>query len=505
MTLKSQALFTSHLRRLQKLSLNVLVQDPSRNQALQLEVAGVYLDFSKQRIDSRALNALLAWSDSLGWRTAARAMRDGAQINASEGRSVQHMALRADPTPAQFAPAMQQMRALVEALRSGEKRSASGERVVDVIHVGIGGSHLGPQLVCEALAHLPESARVRVHFLANIDGHQVTSLCNALNPNTTALIIASKTMTTLETRLNAEVIREWLGPARVAAQVFAVSAAPELALSMGIRAEHVLPFSDSIGGRFSLWSPIGLPIALQVGWEHFSALLSGARQMDQHFLEAPTNANAPLLMALLGVWNRNGLGYGTLSIAAYDERLRLLPAFLQQLEMESNGKTVSKEGATVAYATAPVLWGQTGTPGQHAYFQWLHQGSDIAPVDFIAASKPDHSYQSLHQALLENCFAQSRALMLGRDHTDPNRKFIGNRPSTTLLLERLTPTTLGALLALYEHKVFVQGHVWNINSFDQFGVELGKAMATQLAGDGADQVALDASTKTLLARVRAQA
>ncbi len=501
------SLLAPHRDRLSGPLAALLEKDPTRLAQFAVQIGELYMDFSKQRIDRELINALLGHADALKWREQAIAMREGAIVNATEHRAVEHMALRARPMKAEFQPAFARMQQLVEQIHSGALRSAAGTAFTDVVHIGIGGSHLGPQLVCEALSQSPEHpARLRVHFVANIDGHAVSALLRSLNRDSTIVIIASKTMTTLETRLNADVVRNWLAPAqdplaqrRLASQVFAISAAPARAAEFGIAAAHVLPFSDSIGGRFSLWSTIGLPIALQIGWAGFEALHAGARLMDDHFLQAPSAANLPLLAALIGLWNRNGLEYASLGLAPYDERLRLLPAFLQQLEMESNGKSVDRQGNPILDKTVPVLWGQTGTPGQHAYFQCLHQGTDIVPVDFVAVVKPDHDHPQLHRALLENCFGQSRALMCGREHSDPNRRFTGGRPSTTILLDRLSPSAMGSLLALYEHKVFVQGVLWNINSFDQFGVELGKEMAQTLAKG--ELGGLDASTRALMAKL----
>jgi glucose-6-phosphate isomerase len=396
---------------------------------------------------------------------------------------------------------------LAETIRSGAWQGFAGKPVTDVVNIGIGGSDLGPAFICGALA--PFTGKVRTHFVANVDGRQLHDTLANLNPETTLFIVVSKTFTTVETLQNANTARDWLRKAgcpepALSQHLIAVSAKPERAVAFGVAAANVLPFADWVGGRYSVWGPVGVSVAIQIGATHFEALLAGANEMDEHFARVPLESNLPVLMALLGVWNINFLGLPALSIAPYHQRLARLPAYLQQLDMESNGKSVTRDGAPLPYPTAPIVFGEPGTNGQHAYFQLLHQGSHVVPMDFIAAIADDVALPAHNAALLGNCIAQSRAFAFGRaalSASDPlaaHKAFAGNRPSTTLLLDALTPHSLGALIALYEHKVFVQSVVWGINAFDQWGVELGKEMAHEIAQGNIPAASLDSSSLGLL-------
>jgi glucose-6-phosphate isomerase len=512
-----------HGVRLRLIQLNDLfAQDPQRVDALTFEGAGLYLDLSKNRFDSKALDSLLELARQRDLDRTRAAMFNGEKINMTEDRPVLHVALRAAPerdirvdgvnVVPDVTAQRRKMAGLVDAIRDGQWRGFDGQRITDVVHIGIGGSDLGPRMVTAALAPY-HSGTLRVHFVANLDGADLGPLLQALDPRSTLFIVASKSFTTMETLANAMTARRWLleaagnDQAAVARHFVALSANPKATVEFGIEEANRLTFWDWVGGRFSLWSVIGMPIALAVGNDHFDALLAGARAMDDHFETAPMAQNLPLLMALTGVWYRNVLNRPTYAILPYDERLALLPAYLQQAEMESNGKRVQANGHAVGVDTAPVIWGGVGTNAQHAFFQMLHQGTHWVPADFIAAIRPHHDLPEHHDGLLANCLAQTAALMAG-DPTalDPHRVFEGNRPSSTILLDALTPTTLGALIAAYEHKIFCQGQLWGVNAFDQFGVQLGKTLAKEVApalASGAVE-SLDPSTGRLIERIRAR-
>jgi glucose-6-phosphate isomerase len=386
-------------------------------------------------------------------------------------------------------------------VRSGRIRGAAGRALTDVLNLGIGGSDLGPRLACDALKHCSRSGP-RAHFVSNVDGSAIADALARLTPATTLVVISSKTFSTQETLLNAATVRAWLErglKGKAARHLCAVTADPERAAAFGVSADRIFRTWDWVGGRYSLCSAVGLPVALAIGMERFDELRAGARAMDEHFAQAPLEKNLPVVMGLLEVWNVNFLGCGARAVLPYDERLRWLPAYLQQLEMESCGKSVTRDGAPAGHATAPVTWGGVGTDGQHAYFQMLHQGTQIVPADFIACCRPHHRLRGHHQALLANFFAQTEALARGMDAREaesemraqrlpeaaiapllPHRVFDGNRPTTSILIDELTPRALGALIALYEHKVFVQSVIWNANAFDQWGVELGKSLAGRI-------------------------
>lgn len=505
---------------------DLFAADPGRARAFTVDACGIMLDASKHVMTQEVWAALGALASECGVEERRRAMFAGEPINLTEGRAALHVALR-DPQPRrEVAEVLQRLRRFAQAVRSGEWTGHGGGRITDIVHIGIGGSHLGPELAVEALAPYA-TPELRLHFVANVDGQALHAVLSRLDPRSTLFIIASKTFTTLETMMNAATARAWYvagGGTAVARHFVALSTNLEATAAFGIPAENVFPFWDWVGGRYSVWSAIGLPVMLAIGPDAFDAFLAGAHTMDRHFMEAPWDRNLPLRLGLTGVWNRNFRGHATLCVAPYDERLRLLPAYLQQLEMESNGKSVALDGTPLDLQTAPVLWGQAGTNGQHAFFQMLHQGTDVVPVDFVACLVPHHPYAGHHRSLLANCLAQSEALMRGKTADEAyremreqgmdeararalmtHRRFPGNRPSSTLLLERLDPATFGALLALYEHKVLVQATVWDVNAFDQWGVELGKVLAktieAELAGDTA--LAHDASTNALIAKVRA--
>ena len=497
-------------------------RDAGRAAALSFEAPEVFADLSKNRLDTATLKFLLDLARECGLEARRDAMLAGEPINTTEGRAVLHTALRAPRGQGLFSDdvhgVLDAMLAYVDGVRD---TAASGIR--HIVNIGIGGSDLGPQMVVPALdayGH-PE---LTLHFVSNVDGHDISHVLRRLDPADTLFIVASKTFTTQETMANAQAARDWFvarGGSDIARHFVATTTNVEAAARFGIRT--TFGFWDWVGGRYSLWSAIGLPIALAIGADHFRALLAGAHAMDRHFATAPLARNLPALLGLLDLWYRNFHGFTSRCVAPYHQGLARLPAYLQQLEMESNGKRVDLAGQALPFATSPVVWGEPGTNGQHAYFQMLHQGSDVIPVEFIAVKTPAHALADQHAKLLANCLAQSQALMLGKTAADAlaeaaptaskaidahtlaaHRSFPGNRPSTTLVLDALTPRSLGALIALYEHRVFVSGALWGINSFDQWGVELGKALCNQLlprlaSGETTD---LDGSTAALLSRLR---
>ena len=517
----------THLREL-------FAADPQRFENFSRQNNELLLDFSKQRLDDEVLDALVTLAEDTevpSWRERLFA---GEKINVSEERAVLHPALRhLEETPFPSAahdvmPAVREVRAqmavIVEKLRSGSWKGYSGETIRHVVNIGIGGSDLGPKMATRALSAFAHPG-LHVHYVSNLDGAHLAPLLETLDPRSTLFIIASKTFTTQETMINAASARNWMlahtgTEASLAKHFVAVSAHPERAAEFGIPPAQVLPMWDWVGGRYSLWSAVGLPLAISIGMSGFERLLAGAQAMDQHFCQAPLKDNLPVLLALLGIWNTNFLGAHTSAIVPYNESLRHLPGYLQQLEMESNGKTVNRDGQPLTCPANPIVWGEIGANGQHAFFQLLHQGGWLVPCDFIATALSDYPLPGHQAPLLANCFAQSAALAFGktedearteldtaklsamqRDTLLPHKVFAGNQPSTTLLLPRLDPYHLGLLLALYEHKVFVQGVIWGINSFDQWGVELGKQLASRvlpvLNGEE-DKEALDASTRGLI-------
>jgi glucose-6-phosphate isomerase len=495
--------------------------DSGRFGKLSVALPGLLADFSKQPVTDDTLKLLLAFAREQGLEGARDAMLGGAKINTSENRAVLHTALRAaaDATITvdgkniveDVQETFTRAKKFAENVRNGLWQGYNHKNITDVVNIGIGGSSLGPQLATQALAafHHP---RIQCHFVANVEASDLEGKLKGLSPETTLFIVASKTFTTAETMQNANIARQWVlnhykDEAAVEKHFVAASTNTEAVKAFGIAPENMFPFWDWVGGRYSVWSAIGLSVMIMIGADNFRDFLTGAREMDEHFRDAPLEKNIPALMGLIGLWNRNFMGYGAYAVIPYHACLGRLPAFLQQLDMESNGKTVDKTGKAVTVPTGPIIFGEPGTDAQHSFFQWLHQSPDIVPVDFIAAVKTPYGHKEQQVMLLANMLAQSEALMIGRDSsTEPHRHFTGNRPSTTLLLDELTPKTFGMLLALYEHKVFVQGVLWGINSFDQWGVELGKIMAKALEADikSGAPAPHDGSTLGLLEYIRAR-
>jgi glucose-6-phosphate isomerase len=515
----------------------LFAQEPSRCSALSLEAAGLFLDYSKNRLNGTTMKLLFSLARERGTERQRDAMFAGEKINGTERRPALHTALRMPRDTAlkvdgqnvihDVHAVLDRIEPFTERVRSGQWLGYNGKPITDIVNIGIGGSYLGPKMACQALRSFSHP-RLTMHFVSNVDGHDLDALLQKVNPETTLFIIASKTFTTLETMMNAQSARTWFlnyGTEKDLPKHFvAASTNTEAVQAFGIDPENMFPFWDWVGGRYSVWSAIGLPLALAVGFDNFRQFLAGGHAMDQHFRSAPLEQNMPVVLALTGLWYRNFFNSTSISIAPYHQDLIYFPGYLQQLEMESNGKRVAVDGSPLAVASCPVIWGDVGTNGQHAYFQLLHQGTDIIPVDFIAALKPSHGLAGHHAALLANCFAQSEAFMRGKtsnevradmqaqrmagsdiDDLVPHKTFPGNRPSNTILMEALTPTTLGALIALYEHKVFVQGVLWGINSFDQWGVELGKILAKNIQAELAGTLhpdLHDSSTNALIARAR---
>ncbi len=486
-----------------------LFDDPARFDDFSVSTAGMLLDYSKTSIDTDARRLLVQLAEEAGVEAQREAMFGGEKINRSEDRAVLHTALRNQNGPVMLGGAdvmpdvratLTRMASFASALRNGEIKAADGGPITEVISIGIGGSDLGPAMGVKALGAYHDGPKVR--FVSNIDGAHFTEASKRADPARTLVIVASKTFTTIETMTNAETAKKWLG-AGAESQMVAISSALDKTAAFGIPADRVFGFEDWVGGRYSIWGPIGLPIMLAVGPQCFGEFLDGGSAMDTHFCNAPLAENMPVLLALTGIWHRNICDYPTRATLPYDQRLSRLPAYLQQLDMESNGKCVTADGKPVTQLTGPVIWGQAGTNGQHAFYQLLHQGTNVVPCEFMVAAEGfEPALQHHHELLKANCLAQSEALMRGRASKNmrPCREFPGNRPSTTLAYKKLTPFVLGQIIALYEHRVFVEGVIWGINSFDQWGVELGKEMATALVPlvQGADASDKDGSTQGLL-------
>jgi glucose-6-phosphate isomerase len=511
--------------------------DPNRFARFSRQAGDVLLDFSKTAQSDEVLAALLALAearDVAGFRARLFA---GAAVNETEGRAALHIALRAAPED-QFRAGSEdvmpevlavraRMEAFTRAIHEGRILTAKGERFTDVLNIGIGGSDLGPAMAARALWTV--KAPLRGHYLANVDGHAWAEICAKLDPARTLVLVASKTFTTQETMANAALARDWLraalGEADAPQHMAALSTNLAATSAFGVSPERVFGFRDWVGGRFSLWSAIGLSLALTLGWDAFARLLAGARLMDQHFRDAPLAQNLPVLLALVEIWHVNGMAYPSRAVLPYDERLAHLPAHLQQLEMESLGKRVALSGAALQRASGPVVFGEPGTNAQHSFMQLLHQGTTPVPVDFILVARPDHAHADSHRKLLANGLAQAEALLMGKDEAAviaemrkagaaeaeitrllPHRVFPGDRPSVTMLLSQLDAFTLGQLVALYEHKVAVLGALWGINPFDQWGVELGKQLANVILPElsaGAAQKPHDASTAGLIGKLAA--
>ena len=511
--------------------------DPGRFGKFSIVDGDLLIDWSKCAVTEKTMELLAALAESAGVEKRREAMFSGDKINITEHRAVLHTALR-QPKDAKVLvdghdvvpdvhEVLDAMEKFSDAVRSGEAKGATGKKITDVVNIGIGGSDLGPVMATLALA--PWHDGPRAHYVSNIDGAHIHDTLKHLSPETTLFIIASKTFTTVETMTNAETAKRWivskLGEGAVANHFAAVSTALPLVAKFGIAEDRVFGFWDWVGGRYSLWGAIGLPIMIAVGAKNFRDFLAGAHEMDEHFRTAPLLENIPVLMGLVGFWHRVVCGYPARAVIPYDQRLSRFPAYLQQLDMESNGKHVTLEGATAATPTGPLVWGEPGTNGQHAFFQLLHQGTDVIPIEFLAAAvghEPDLKHH--HDLLLSNVLAQSAALMKGRtleeakkqmlakgmkaddvEEIAPHRVFTGNRPSVTILYKSLDPSTLGRLIALYEHRVFVEGTMFDINSFDQWGVELGKELATELlpvVEGKEDAAAHDASTAGLVQHIK---
>jgi glucose-6-phosphate isomerase len=497
---------------------SLFAEDPERFAHFNLRFEDMLLDYSKHRVDRQTMDLLFALARECRLPEAIRSMFNGEELNASEGRAVLHVALRRrrDGEPIlvdgknvleDVDDVLDRMRDFSEKVRLGRWTGYTGKEITDVVNIGIGGSDLGPLMATEALKHF--QGPLKVHFVSNVDGTHLAETLKELNPATTLFLIASKTFTTQETMTNAHSAKAWFlehasqavedAESQVAKHFAAMSTNAEGVAAFGIDTANMFPFWDWVGGRYSLWSAIGLPIALSIGFPKFRDLLDGAEAMDRHLREAPLEENMPVIMALLGIWYRNFFGAESHAVLPYDQYLHRFPAYLQQTDMESNGKSVDRTGKSVDYATGPTIWGEPGTNGQHAFYQLLHQGTTLVPCDFIVPATSHNPIGDHHAKLLANCFAQSEALMNGKTALEARREleaegaepahierllpykvFDGNRPSSTILLKRLDPRCLGALIALYEHKIFVQGIIWNVYSFDQWGVQLGKQLAGQI-------------------------
>lgn len=502
---------------------DLFARDPGRFQAFSTGIPGLFVDYSKNRITKETIGLLMALARSRDVEAWRERMFSGEKINTTENRAVLHTALRASGQAdirvdgENIMPFVQsvleKMRLFTDSVRSGAWLGHTGAPIRDVVNIGIGGSDLGPYMACEALKPFA-APNLAMHFVSNVDGTHLAEVLKKVQPGTTLFIIASKTFTTQETMANAAAARDWLvgalgDPACVARHFVALSTNEKAVTDFGIDAANMFPFREWVGGRYSVWSAIGLSLALSIGFENFRKFLDGAQAMDAHFRSAPLEQNLPVLLAMLGVWYRNFWGMGSYAVLPYEQYLHRFPAYLQQCDMESNGKSVDRDGLRVDYETGPVLFGEPGTNGQHAFYQLIHQGTSIIPCDFIACRETYNPVDDLHKLLLANFLAQPQALMQGRTLAEaggnPQKVFEGNRPSTSILLDRLDPFTLGMLIALYEHKVFVQGIVWNVNSYDQWGVELGKVLAGTVLDvwDGKkDGASLDSSTAGLLAQIR---
>ena len=480
-------------------------RQPDRFDAFSQEAPHVFADLSKNWIDSAIEQQLLALARECGLEQHRDAMFRGEAINTTEQRAVKHWLLRSPAGGADaHDPDLAAVHAVLEAMLQFAESVRADSHITDVVNIGIGGSDLGPQMAVLALDAFARSGK-RLHFVSNVDGHELAATLRGLDPRRTLFLVASKTFTTTETMTNARSARSWFlesGGTDIARHFCALTSNVQAAAEFGIHT--TFGFWDWVGGRYSLWSAIGLPIAISIGAAGFRAFLAGAHAMDGHFRTAPLEHNLPVRLGLLDVWYRNFCGFTSRSIAPYHSALRRWPAYLQQLEMESNGKRVDLQGQPLGMATAPVIWGEPGTNGQHAYFQMLHQGSDVVPVEFVAVREARHTLPGHHDSLLANALAQAQALMLGQRDARGHRDFPGNRPSTFLVLESLTPASLGALIALQEHRVFVSGSLWGINSFDQWGVELGKVLAQDIEPrlHSGDAAGLDPSTAGLLRRLR---
>ncbi|MCU7853062.1 MAG: glucose-6-phosphate isomerase [Candidatus Thiodiazotropha sp. (ex Monitilora ramsayi)] len=533
------AALASHWSEVEPLQMRDLFREnPERSEQMSIRQCGILLDYSKNRATQKTLNLLLGLANAAdvdGWR---RRMFAGERINNTENRAVLHVALRnrsnrpiwfdgEDVMPG-VNEALNKMESFSNDVRSGQWKGFTGKAITDVVNIGIGGSNLGPLMACEALKHY-QDPKLRLHFVSNVDSTHLLETVKGLNPETTLFIVASKTFTTQETLTNALTARAWLldtltDEKAVARHFVAVSTNAEQVTKFGIDTDNMFEFWDWVGGRYSLWSAIGLPIAIAIGMSGFYEMLQGAHEMDEHFLHADLSENMPVIMALLGIWYVDFAQARTQAILPYDQYLRYLPDYLQQADMESNGKRVTRFGRPVEYATGPVIWGTAGTDGQHAFYQLIHQGTQMIPCDFIIPINSHNESGDHQQILFANCLAQTEALMKGKTRKEarqemeaagldaeqivdllPHKIFPGNKPTNTLLIDRVTPGRLGSLIALYEHKIFVQGAIWRVNSFDQWGVELGKQLAGVILEELLDEEksnSHDASTQGLISYYR---
>ncbi|MDH5182856.1 MAG: glucose-6-phosphate isomerase [Gammaproteobacteria bacterium] len=515
-------------------------EDPLRFKKFSLKQSSILLDYSKNRITEETRTLLVALAKQSGLREHIDALFSGGLVNTTEQRPALHTALRnvgggpvlvdgKDVMPA-VRQQLAKMRTFVDDIYTGNWRGYNGQAITDVVNIGIGGSDLGPVMVTEALKPYRMPRGVKVHFMSNVDGSHVVDILNHVQPETTLFIIASKSFTTQESLSNALTVRRWMQdrlshPDQLAQHFVAVTADRDKAMEFGLPEENIFEFWDWVGGRYSLWSAVGLSVALYLGMDNFEELLAGAHEMDEHFRQAPFEENMPVLMGLLGIWYSNFFGSQTHAILPYDQHLHRFSAYFQQGDMESNGKSVTRDGEAVDYTTGPIIWGETGTNGQHAYFQLLHQGTRPISADFIAPVKTYYPINDHQTILIANFFAQTRALMMGKTQTEvraelqaeglseaeidrlaPHKVLEGNRPTNTVLIDKLTPRSLGSLIALYEHKIFVQGTIWQINPFDQWGVEFGKRTTSEvlkaLSGEGEEMKDSDASTRELMAYYR---
>ena len=506
-------------------------EDANRFKKFSIQSNPILVDFSKNRIIEQTLSLLFNLAEAAEVEQWRDKMFAGEIVNGTEQRAALHTALRSPAdthVSKEVETELARMERLCNKLHNGQWLSYKDTPIKNVVVIGIGGSYLGPKLTCEALTHFTQKD-IKVHFVANVDAHLLDEVLKEITPEDTLFVVISKSFSTQETTVNAETAAAWLreksGIRRsVRKQFVAITSNAEAAKSFGVDTDHILNMWDWVGGRYSLWSTVGFPLALQIGMQNFRSLLTGAYAMDKHFQTAPLNQNLPVIMGLLGIWYINFLNMPHHAVLPYDHRLRSLPGYLQQLDMESNGKGVTRDGKRANYNTGPIIFGEAGTNGQHAFHQLLHQGIPIVPCDFIGFSKAQHTHRNHHDILLANMLAQSQAMMMGRSRKEtiellasqnitgqmvkelsPHMTFPGNRPSNTIMCESLTPTTLGALLALYEHKIFVQGIIWNINSFDQMGVELGKTLTNKILPSlqsDKELISGDCSTKSLIDYIR---
>ena len=529
---KAWAALEAHYQEIKDQHLTELFQiDPNRALELKKELPGFLFDYSKNRLTKKTVELLVQLAKETGLDQAKQAYFGGEKINETEGRAVLHTALRSPANAAveldgkNVVPEVQEvkakMKSFCDAVLSGDKKGSSGKAFTDVVNIGIGGSDLGPVMITEALAYYQKG--LRLHFVSNVDGDHLQESLKGLNPETTLFVVVSKSFTTQETLANAQSARKWfverLSAEAVADHFVAVSTNIPQVEAFGIEAQNIFPMWDWVGGRFSLWSTVGLSVALAIGFDGFEELLAGAAAMDQHFKESPSEENIPVLMGLIGIWYNNFFGAESVGVIPYTQYLHRLPAYLQQAIMESNGKSTDRNGNPVDYQTGEIVWGEPGTNSQHAFFQLIHQGTKLIPCDFIGYKKSLYGEKEHHDKLMANFFAQTEALMNGRSleevqeelknqgqgaHLAPFKVFAGNKPTTTLLFDQLNPHSLGMLVALYEHRIFVQGVIWNIFSYDQWGVELGKILAKTILSDiqSNSLTSHDSSTTQLLQRYK---